>query len=797
MGILWQDLRTAARSLSRTPGITLAAVLALGLGIGATAAMFGFVDALVLRPFSFSTDGLALLTESSERNPRQEATTGSFHDWKEARAFSQLEAFQFWELNLTGVQEPEHLIGDRVTAGFFDVLGAQPALGRGFARGEDTPGHDRVVVLSHALWQRRFGGERSVLGTAVRIDGESYQVIGVMPPDFLFPKAAELWAPLVFGPEARHQRTAHWLGGVARLAPGVSIAAADAELAGLARRQEKLDPGHGAHVVPLRDFGDPELKILLIVCLCAVGLVLLIACANVGSLLLARASGRGRELAIRAALGASRSRLVRLLLTESLLLAALAFAAGLLFARWGIDLMVAPMPADVARWIVGWTRIGLDARLMAFCALASLLTAGLAGLRPALRASRLQLHEALQREGLSASVGRERLRGQRLLLGAETALALVLVSLSALLVQSLVHVREARLGFAPAHVLTLRVAPGKARYGDAGAVARYFDEALRRLSALPGVAAVGAINRLPQSGSWEEMPYLVQGHAEQVLPKALYQPVMGGYFAAMGIPLLRGRLFEAADRQPGARTVLISEELARREFGEREPLGAQLRLGPSEQEPWLSIVGVVAEVRHRPEADGYKTAIYQPEEVAGRRQLNLVVRAAGEPMALAAAVRAELRALDAEQPISELKPMVEVIRQKAMPWDYAAGLLGTLAGLALLLGAVGIYGVMAYSVSQRLRELGIRLALGASPRDVVRLVVREGMLPALIGLACGLIAAVLIAPALGGILVDVRPGDALTHAGAALFLGAVALCASWLPARRAASVDPAISLRAE
>ncbi len=506
MDTLLLDLRTAWRSLSRTPALAAAAVVALALGVGSSGAIYAFLDKLVLRPFTFPIDRLAMVTESSIASDRHEASAGLFEDWRtESRAFERLSGYVWWTTNLTGVQEPEHLLGYRVTSDLFDTLGVQPALGRGFAAGEDQPGRSHVAVLSHELWQRRFGGDPAVLGRAAVLDGESYTVVGVMPPEFHFPKAAQLWAPLVITREMIEQRGAHDLFCVGRLRPGVTVADAQRELRRITEAAQARfpgqDPGHSAHVFDLRDYGDPETRLLLWILFAACALVLLISCANVALLLLARGAARGREIAIRAALGATRMRLVRQLLTESLLLAAAACLLGLVFASWGIDAMRAAMPASIARFVAGWTQVSLDARLFAFSAAAAALAAIAAGLVPALRTSRLDLHQTLQREARAATGGRERHRTRAALVGAQMALAVVLAVDAGLFLRTLRNMLGTPAGFEAARVLTMKVGLAPSLYRSDAEVIGYYDEALRRLRALPGVETVGAVSRLPLGGS--------------------------------------------------------------------------------------------------------------------------------------------------------------------------------------------------------------------------------------------------------------------------------------------------------
>ena len=800
MDTLLLDLRTALRSLSRTKLVAAAAVLALALGVGASAAIFAFVDKLVLRPFAFPLDRLAMVTESSPTWDRHEASAGLFEDWRaQSGSFEHLSAYLWWTTNLTGLQEPEHLLGYRVTPDLFATLGVRPALGRGFEAGEDQPGRAHVVVLTHELWQRRFGGDRGILGQMAVLDGESYTIVGVMPPELSFPKGVQLWVPLVITPGMREQRGAHEILAVGRLRPGVPVEGAQRELTRLTReaqaRHPGEDPGHGAHVFALRDYGDPEARLLMWILFAACGLVLLIACANVTLLLLARGAARAREIAIRAALGATRGRVVRQLLTESLLLAAAACVLGLVFASWGIDLLRAAMPASIARYVVGWNRVSLDARLFAFSAAAATFSAVGASLLPALRSSKQDLHGALQRETRAASGGRERHRTRFLLVAAQIALAVVLVVDAGLFLRTLRNRLTTVKGFDDARVLTLRVGLAPSRYPTEADVVRYYDEALRRLRALPGVESAGAVSRLPLSGSARSAWLAVDGvePAPEHKPIALLQAATEGYFEAMRIPLVSGRAFGPEDRT-SAPTAIVSEPLARKYFA-GDALGHRIRLGNDGR--WRTIVGVVGPVRHTDLVDA-GIAGYVPQAQDGEREMAFALRTSPPPATVAAAAREALFALDRDQPVSDVAPLASVVADNTLLAPrYAAGVLGAFAALALLLSAVGVYGVMAVSVSQREQEMGIRMALGARPGDVLRLVLVQGLRPAVLGIAAGALLALASGHALEGALYGVAGRDPLTLGAVCAFLFLVAAGATWLPAWRATRVDPMIALRAE
>jgi putative ABC transport system permease protein len=803
MDALLLDLRTGFKSLSRSPVLAAAAVLALALGIGASAAIYAFIDKLVLRPFSFPVDRLAMVTEAVPGFDRHEVSAGLFEDWRaQTRTFERLSAYSWWYTNLTGVQEPEHLLGYQVTPDFFETLGVQPSLGRGFAAGEDQPGRSHVAVLSHELWQRRFGGDRAAVGRTAILDGESFTVVGVMPDDFRFPKAVQLWAPLVITERMREQRGAHDFLSVGRLRPGATVVDAQRELSRITEEAQARfpgqDPGHLAHVFSLRDYADPEARLLLWILFAACGLLLLISCANVALLLLARGAARGREIAIRAALGATRGRVVRQLLTESLLLAAGACALGLVFASWGIDAMRAAMPASIARFVAGWTRVSLDARLFAFCAAAAAFSAVVASLVPALKASRLDLQQTLQREARAATGGRERRRLSSALVAAQIALAVVLVVDAGLFLRTLRNMLAAPLGFDAARILTLRAGLAPLRYALDGEVQGYYDEALRRIRAVPGVESAGAVSRAPLGGSAIGTRFSIDGVETPpgARPLTLYQTATEDYLESMRIPVLAGRPFGTEDRG-GTRTAIVSEALARKYFG-GDALGHRIRLGvPGVQGPWRTIVGVVGSVRHVDIADE-GLAVYVPLAQDAQREMTFVVRTQLAPASLGPAVRAALLDLDPDQPVSDVAPLATVVADNSLLTPrYAAGVLGVFAAIALLLSAVGVYGVMAVSVSQREQEMGIRMALGAQSADVLKLVLSQGLRPALAGVLAGAILALASGRALEGALYGVASRDPLTLGAVCLFLLAVAAAANWLPARRATRVDPMIALRAE
>jgi len=794
-------VRLAARSLMRSPGVTLACVLALGLGIGATTAIFAFVDKLLLDPFPFPQDRLVMALEASPERDRLTVPAPLFEAWSgSTRTLSALSAYRWWEVNLTGVNEPEHLVGYRVTPDFFTTLGVAPSLGRAFAPAEGQAGADQVVVLSDALWRRRFGADPGVLGTSVLLDGVGHTVIGVMPAGVRFPKAAALWAPLVITQSMRESPSAHMLYGVGRLAPGVTLGAVGRELSSSSARFDAEHPDHrGGHrpsVYALRDYGDSQTRLTLWIMAAAVGMILLLACANVANVLLARSTARAREFAVRIALGAPRRRIVGQLLAEGLLLALGACAVGLLLGELGIRLLRAGMPASIERFVVGWDRVGLDWRLFAFGSAASLTAALVSTAYPAFQASQQAPHQALTTDGPHSTGDRKQHRLRSLLVLFQVALALVLVNDAGLFAQTLRGLLLAPVGFDGRRVLTFRVGIATSLAPDDATVIRRLEDALSRLGTLSGVEQVGLVNALPLSGRWSSTEFEVEGRTpgpDGRRPQAGLHVISEGYLAAMRIPLRQGRGFQPLDGAGSLDVALISEPLARRHFPEGNALGSRIRVGQS----WPTIVGVVGAVKHTEFTDS-GAAIYLPLAQAALRDVAFAVRTTGDPLLVSGQVREALRKGLPDQPISDLMPMAQVVEDNALLGArYAAGLLGVLGVIALVLSAVGIYGVVSQWVLRRLRELGIRAALGARQRQLVGLVLARGLRPVGVGTALGVGLVVAHGPALRAILYGVAPGDPPTLAAVMATLAAVATAACLLPARHAVRSDPAHVLRGE
>ncbi len=806
METLWQDLRYGARMLTRNPGFTAVAVLTLALGIGANTALFSVIDAVLLRPLPYAdSDELVVVWESHD-GERNSISIPNFDDWRDQnRVFSHIALFRGRNYNLTGTDQPERLRAGVASGSFFRLLGVEPLLGRAFQPKDDRAGAERVVVLSYGLWHRRFASDPAVVGQAITLDGDLHTVIGVMPPGFRHPDIdrAQMWLPVSFDTQymlARESRGNHSYQAVARLAPGVSLPQARAEMQTIARRLEQDHPdsntGTGALVFPLLEELVENVRPALLVLLAGVGLVLLIACANLTNLLLARAAGREKEIAIRAALGAGRTRLLRQLLTESLLLAVLGGLLGVLLALWGVDLLVRLAPGNIPRL----EQVGINAPVLGFTLLLSLATGLFFGLAPALQSSRPDLHHSLKEGGrTSAAAGRRRLRS--LLVVAEVALSLMLLIGAGLLLRSFVRLLDVNLGFQPANVLTARVSLPDAAYPEDEDVAAFQQEVLRRLESLPGVHSAGLVTPLPLSGAQIAVGITIEGKPEPPPgegPYARFRSVGGDYFRTLGIPLLRGRAFTSADTQAAPRVAVINQTLARLNWPGEDPLGKRVAIGdPAEGAPWRTVVGLVPDVKYRSLEHEPEPEMYVPGAQSPMDWIYFVVRTEGDPVSLAPALRQQIASLDPNLPVFAVGTLEQLVTRSVGQRRFTMLLLGSFAALALLLAVVGIYGVMSYAVSRRTHEIGIRVALGAQRDDILKLVGGQGMALALLGVGLGLAGAFAVTRFLSSLLFGITPTDPLTFAGVAFVLAAVALLACYLPARRATRVDPMVALRYE
>ncbi|HSK77681.1 MAG TPA: ABC transporter permease [Thermoanaerobaculia bacterium] len=808
MGDLLRDLRHALRVMIQSPGFSLAAILTLALGIGAATAIFSMVDAVLLRPLPFAGQDrlVTVWGEVRERNQAHvEVSLQDYEGWKEGnRVFSDLGllAATDSDLALTGGDQPLHVRGRLVSANLFDVLGVRPALGRSFRPEEDRPDSQDVAVVSHGFWQRQLGGDPGVLGKSVSLDGEPHLVIGVMPAGFRFPRDVDLWipaGPLGTAPELKTIRVFEAIG---RLKPGVSIEQAQTDMTALSVRLEEVHPqanqGYRAALYPLvhEILGDTRPALLQL--LAALALVLLIACANVAGLLLARAASRQKETAVRIALGAGRPRLIRQLLTESVLLAFLAAAVGLLLAWLGLRIVTAVGPADIPRL----DEVGIDGRVLAFTLLVSLVTAVLFGLAPALQAARPDLTSSLKEGGKSsASRGSRRLRS--LLVVAEVALALVLLVGAGLVIRSFLHLQRTDLGFEPESLLTMRITLYGDKRPEPHQWAAFYRDVAQRVEALPGVERASVVLLRPLSGpiGWD-YDFMIDGQTpdeQKTNPTSNHERVSPGYFRTMGIPLVAGRDFTWSDGAEAPKVAIVNRSMARRFWPGQDPLGKRLRFGrPGREGPWMTVVGIAGDVRYR-ELQSVKPDIYVPFLQDPHWAMDLVVRTASDPLSAASAVTAAVQEVDRDQPVSGITTMERALSDTVARPRLRSFILGAFAALALLLAAVGLYGIIAQSVAQRRQEIGIRIALGAGRPEVLRLVLRQGLGLTLAGLAAGLVLAAAVGATgwLATLLYGVEPMDFVTFAAVPLVLLAVAVAASLLPALRATRVDPLTVLRAE
>jgi putative ABC transport system permease protein len=800
MQTLLQDLRYGARMLLKKPGFTLIAVTTLALGIGANTAIFSVINAVLLQPLPYpEPDRLMRIWEIY----RQEKNTASFpclSDWREqSRSFAQIAAYEYESFILTGGDQPERVVGANVSANFFQTLGLKPALGRDFLPEEDSYGGPRVAIISHGLWQRRSAGDQKVIGQTVTINNESYTVIGVTPPGVEYPDPRiDIWAPLSLEPKRRGERGDHFLSVIGRLNHGVSTEAAQSEMNEIARRMEEQYPnnntGVGALIMPLSEYLVGDVRRALLVLLSAVGFVLLIACANVATLLLAQASGRQRELAIRAALGAGRRRLICQLMMENLLLAALGGGAGLLLAFWLIDLLAPAVPGGMHNA----KAVGLNSSVLYFTMAVSLLTGIIFGLAPALRGSKADLNESLRDGGRGITGGFRHQRLRNVFVAVEMALALALLAGGGLLLKSFWQLRQIDPGFDPRHALTFTLNLPETRYAEALQQNAFIARILERLSVLPGVTAVGATTELPFTGSRTGRSIEIDGRAPLPPGQGLnadYRVVSADYFRAMGIPLRRGRGFMASDNSGGAGVAIINEQAARRFFPNEDPIGKRVIMNGRDK---YEIVGIIGDLKHGNLKETTRPEIYMHALQASLRTwMDLVVRTEGDPGIMAAGVRGAIRAVDPDQPVYNLMTMEGRLARSIAAHRFNALLLGLFAAVAMILAAGGIYGVMSYTVTQRTYELGVRMALGAQRGDVISLVIRQGMSVALIGIGAGVIVALALTRLMKGLLYEVGTSDPMTYAIVTALMSAVALIACYLPARRATRVDPMIALRSE
>jgi putative ABC transport system permease protein len=805
--ILRADLRHGLRLLGKSPAFTAVAVLSLAVGIGAVVTVFSVANAFFLRPLPFAEPDRLVHVWATDRRGGAFAdslrvSVPDFLDWREqATAFSDLGAYYYQDVNVAARDEPLRVQAGRLTPNLPALLGVAPVLGRGFRAEDGEPGRSRVVLLSHRFWQRHFDSDPGVLGRVLSLDGEPHEVVGVMPAEFVFPlKATQVWTPLVLDPSSR--RDSGNLLVVGRLDAGQGLRQARAQMDAIAARLREAHPDEadrGARVIPLREqllFFFEEIRALTAVLFLAVGFVLLIVCANVGGLLLTRAAGRSREMAVRLALGADRGRLVRQLLTETLLLGLLGGGLGAILARGGTSLLGATLPEDLYR--VG--EVGVDGRALAFAVAAALLAAVASGLAPAREAARTSLVEALKEgeRGVGGGARSRRLRSG--LVVAEVALATVLLAGAALMVRTFLNLRRVDLGFDPRGVLTLELNLPRGPYPEAAGQNAFYDDVLRRTRGLPGAEAAATVYPLPLNFESMGLSFEVEGRpaAPGAKPSAGAFWISPGYLRVMGIPLLAGSGLTERDTAEAPGVVLVSRHLADTVFPGADPIGRRLRLEPgTPDERAVTIRGVVGDSKQFLLNEDPTPLVYVPQLQDARRRRFLVVRSSVPPLDLVPAVREQVRAVDRTQAVTAVRTMDRVVSESTRLWSGPSATLGLLGLGALVLAAMGVYGVLAFSVAQRRDEIGLRMALGAEPGDVVRLVVRQGAVLAGLGIGAGLLASVGLARALGSLLFGVTALDPVTFLGVPLVLAGAALLAAYLPARRAARIDPLAALRCE
>jgi len=817
MGTLVQDLRYSVRVLIKSPGFAAIAVIVLALGIGANTAIFSVVNAVLLRPLPYHDPGRLVQVwhvppaKSFPGMTRFAVSAANYLDWRDQNhVFDQLATYSYSTLNLSGKGQPESVISGVVSPNFFSVLQVQPLLGRAIAPGEDQLGHANVVVLGHAFWRDHFGSDPGIVGQNVTLNGEGYAVVGVMPAGFQLPPSAEVWTPMALTDQEKAVRGEHHFGVIGRLKTDVDLNQAQAEMNTISSRLEQQyptdDKGWGAIVVPMREELVGDVRPALLVLLGAVACVLLIACANVANLMLAKTLGRRKEIAIRSALGASRSRVLQQVLSESVLLALTGGMLGLLIAHFGVRLI----SAFLANQLSVSPEINLDGWVLGFTLLVSVLTGVLAGLAPALRLTRVDLNEALK-QGLGrtdSDSGGTRTRG--VLVVSEVALSLMLLIGAGLMIRSLWMLRSVDPGLDPNKVLTMRVGipVPSTRFPTPLQQSNFFNDVLQRVRALPGVESAGVIDALPLTGGGSIQPIAIEGRPAQQMadqPEVAVRTVSPGYIRAMHIPLLRGRDFSDADTAGRPEAVVISESMAKRFWPSANALGKHLTLtffldGPRE------IVGIVGDVKDSgldvtdPVATLYMPLAQFSTPLLGgwtSFPMSLVVRTNSNPSSLTSAVTGAVRQVDSELPLLQIRTMQDVMGESLSQQRFNMLLLAIFAGLALLLAAIGIYSVLSYSVKRRVREIGIRMALGAQIRDVLRLIVIEGMRPTLIGVAIGLAGALALGRVLANLIYGVKPTDPITFGAVSVLLASVALFASLIPAYRATKVEPMKTLRDE
>jgi predicted permease len=808
MRTFWQDLRYGARMLLKNPGFTLIAILTLALGIGANTAIFSVVNGVLLKPLPYrEPERLIRVFERSRTQPKFPMSGGNFQDYREQNStLSGLALYTRQDLELSQDDKPERLAALRVSAGFFELLGAQPLLGREFRRDDELPDNNQVVILSHGLWQRRFNGDPNVVGRVVALSGRPFTVVGVAPQGLQHVggdyrsmphgESVDAWWPVALRPQAG--RGAHFLNAVGRLKTGVSVAQAEADFNVIAERLAQQFPnsnqGWRIAIQPLREEIAGGARTTLLALFGAVFFVLLIACVNVANLLLARATAREREIAVRAAVGAGRWRIVRQLLTESLLLAIVGGAAGILLAQWAIDALRALGPEQLPRL----QAVNIDGRILLFTLGVTMVTGVLFGLAPALQAGQFNLNALLKEGGRGGGGQKRRLRDALVII--EVALALTLLAGAGLLIRSFWKLQQTDPGFNAERVFTASLSLPGARYGDAPKVAAFHQRLLERIAALPGAQSAGLTSDLPWTGYDENAGFTIEGKTfpPNDGPSARYHFVSSDYFRTIGVPLIAGRFFNADDRQDAQSVVLINRAMAERYWPGDSAVGKRFTFSSQPKEKdWFTVVGVVGDVKDFPHSPGAAPAFYWATMQQTPRQIILAARFSADPLNMVEAVRGEVRALDKDLPLADAQTLETIAGTAVAGRRFTLWLVGFFALTAMALAAIGIYSLLSYLVAQRTHEIGLRMALGAQLGNVLRLVIRQGMTLVLLGIASGMVAAFALTWLIKGLLFEVSATDPLAFALAAALLALVALLACYIPAWRATKVDPMVALRHE
>jgi predicted permease len=815
MGTLLQDLRYGARMLLKHPGVTLIAVITLALGIGANTSIFSVVNAVVLRPLPYKNpDRLVSLWANVPQHGRWRVTPANFADWKKQNTtFEDMAAFGFSSMTLTGGGEPEQLLGTRAGAGYFSVVGVEPVLGRPFLAEEYEPGKGNVVILGHSFWLRRFGGDQKVVGQSLTLDGASYTVVGVMPAG-IYPvwpttagrisfneKEQQFWTPMSFSAQWANNRTAHVLGVLGRLKSGVPLEQAQADMNAIGARLEQAfaaNKGEGIIVNAFLNEVIGNVRPVLLTLLAAVGLVLLIACANIAGLLLAQHATRSKEVAIRAALGAGRGRLLRQFFLEGILLSLLGTAAGIALARLGINLIIRLVPTEFPRF----SQAQIDWRVLLFTIVISFFTCLLFGLLPAWQASQPDLQATLEQGRRVSGPGVARQRLRQLLVVFQLSVAVMLVIGAGLLIKSFWRLRNVDPGFKPNNVLSLTMSLPQSKYGDQQRINSFYNQLLDNISGLPQVESAAIAYDHPLEANWIDS-FAIEGRPEGEPLSANFAPVSPDYFRTVATPILTGRQFTAQDDENHPGVVIVNETFARRYFRHETALGQHLRPSPpariwkNQRLTSFEIVGIARDVKSAGLTAEAEPAFYVPATQSPLPEMTILVRTKNDPTALVPALRNAVLAIDQNQPIANINTMENIVADSIAQPRLSMTLMGLFGALALILAAVGIYGLLSYAVTQRTQELGIRIALGAQVHDVLKLVLKQGMILVLAGEVLGLIGAFALTRLISSLLFGVTPTDATTFVTVSVVLAAVALVACYLPARRATKVDPLVALRYE